>query len=149
MPIKHTFACLAIVLLTGATAADAAPRQEILAGPVTGQVVSVYDGDTVNVRLHVWIGQELETAVRIDGIDTPEMRGKCESERSKAEAARAELENLLASGKIILTDIRLEKYAGRVLAKAMTPEGISIADYLIEKGHARAYGGKKRNSWCG
>lgn len=145
----HTMICSAMLLLLALTAtAQATPRQETLAGPITGSVVSIYDGDTVNVRLHAWIGQQLETAVRIDGIDTPEIHGKCASERGKAQEARAELEILLENGKVVLTNIRLEKYAGRVLATVATQDGTSIADHLIGKGLARAYHGKKRLSWC-
>jgi endonuclease YncB( thermonuclease family) len=111
-------------------------------------VIEVMDGDTVNVRLHVWIGQELETHVRFAGIDTPELRGKCEKERQMAQAARSEVARLVADGNIILSDIKLEKYAGRVLARVENTQGISIADHLIEKGYARPYSGKKRMGWC-
>lgn len=138
-----------LVLLTAPFTALASPRQETLHGPVTGKVIDVLDGDTLSVRLHVWIGQQVETSVRIAGIDTPEMKGKCEKERGMARAARSELENLLSTGDIVLTDIRLEKYAGRVLAKAHTSAGISIAEHLIAKGLARPYAGKKRLGWCG
>ncbi len=140
--ILLTFALLFLVLPHSADARD------VLAGPLTGQVLAVLDGDTVTVRLHIWIGQDIETHVRINGIDTPEKRGKCMSERARAEQSRLALAQLLADGKIQLRDIRHEKYAGRVLATATASDGTPIAEYLIGKNLARAYAGGKRQGWC-
>ena len=128
-------------------AAPAAARDTI-AGPVSGKVLAVLDGDTIAVRLHIWIGQDIETHVRLAGIDTPEIKGKCRAERSMAVQARQELETLLASSTVTLSNIRLEKYAGRVLADAVSGEGVNLASHLKDKGLARAYGGKKRLGWC-
>ncbi len=125
-----------------------ADARDVLAGPLTGQVLDVLDGDTVTVRLHIWIGQDIETHVRISGIDTPEKRGKCISERTRAEQSRVALAQLLADGKIRLSNIQHEKYAGRVLANASASDGTSIADYLIGKNLARPYKGGKRQGWC-
>ena len=53
----------------------AAPPQrlaeEALAGPVRAVVERVVDGDTVDVRARIWLGQSLTVRVRIDGVDTP------------------------------------------------------------------------------
>ena len=125
-----------------------AAAKDVLAGPLTGQVLNVLDGDTVTVRLHIWIGQDIETHVRISGIDTPEKRGKCVSERTRAEQSRVALAQLLADGKIRLSNIQHEKYAGRVLATATASNGTPIADYLIGKNLARPYKGGKRQGWC-
>lgn len=138
---------LSILLLAGMPA-QAGLRQEVIPGPISGKVLDVIDGDTLSVRLHVWIGQRIETSVRIAGIDTPEINGKCAKERHMAKASHMELKRLLADGDIILSRIRLEKYAGRVLAHASTKNGVSIARHLIEKGLARPYKGRKRGSWC-
>lgn len=145
---KFALLCAVVFLLFSMTSAQASPRQDVIAGPVAGKVIGILDGDTVSVLVHVWIGQQIETSVRIAGIDTPEIKGKCEKERNMALAARGELEKLLESGDIILSAIKLEKYAGRVLANAFTTEGVNIADYLIGKGLARPYQGKKRAGWC-
>ncbi len=138
----------AAFLLMVAVPAGASPRQEVIAGPITGTVLSVLDGDTVNLKLRVWIGQEVETSLRIDGIDTPEIKGKCEKERRLAAAARGELESLLSDHMIKIYNVRLEKYAGRVLAKAQTTDGIDIGGHMISKGFARPYHGEKRRPWC-
>lgn len=134
-------------LLFLAFPASSSPRQEVIAGPITGQVIKVLDGDTVAVRMHVWIGEEIETSVRIDGIDAPEIHGKCDKERNMAAAAKQEMESLTASP-IRIYNVRLEKYAGRVLAKAETENGVDIAKHMLDKGLARPYHGEKRRPWC-
>lgn len=146
--IKHTFVLCLLGAVFCASSAPASVRQEIIAGPVQGEVLNILDGDTVTVRLHVWIGQDIETHVRIAGIDTPEIKGKCEAERAKAQEARNEIATLLADNKIQLSNVRLEKYAGRVLAEVRSTDGTNVAAHMIEKGLARAYGGEKRNGWC-
>jgi micrococcal nuclease len=139
---------LSIAFCLQAVASLAGPRHDILPGPVFGEVLDVLDGDTITVRMKVWIGQDVETHVRIAGIDTPELKARCKSERDHAEAAKAALAQLLADGKVTLYNIRLEKYAGRVLAQAVNTDGTVIANHMIAKGHARPYHGAKRQSWC-
>jgi endonuclease YncB( thermonuclease family) len=141
------FALLFLPLLAR-TCAAYAPHSEVVAGPVTGQVTEILDGDTVTVRLHVWIGEEIQTSVRIAGIDAPEIHGKCEKERRMAQEAKSELAALLSDSAITLYDIRLEKYAGRVLASARNGDGTDISGHMLDKGLARAYGGEKRKPWC-
>ena len=81
-------ALLSSLLLAAAPLAPPA-LAEMLPGPVPAAVIEVIDGDTVRVRARVWLGQDVETAVRIAGIDTPELRGAdCDAERRLAEAAR-------------------------------------------------------------
>lgn len=153
-PLKllHTYVficCLLMLLLLLAVAPSAAsPRSDVLPGPVFGEVLDVLDGDTIAVRMKVWIGQEVETYVRLAGIDTPELRGKCASERARAAAAKRALADLLADGKVTLYNIRLEKYAGRVLAQATNAEGTVLAQKMMDGGHARPYQGARRQSWC-
>lgn len=136
------------LLLFISASAQAGPRQDVIAGPVNGTVIDVLDGDTVSVILQVWIGQRVETSVRFAGIDTPEMKGKCQKERDMAKAAQKEVEKILSDGKIVLSNIKLEKYAGRVLATVHSESGVDVAKHLIAKGYARPYAGKKRQSWC-
>jgi len=51
--------------------------------------ISNYDGDTIKFNLpglHPIIGNKIN--IRVNGIDTPEIRGKCEQEKYSAEQAR-------------------------------------------------------------
>ncbi|RJF89633.1 nuclease [Oleomonas cavernae] len=127
----------------GARLADAMP------GPFTADVLEVVDGDTLEVRVMIWLGQEVVTRVRLVGIDTPELRGDCDDEKRKAAAARDLLARLVAGGTVTLRDVRYDKYGGRVLALVSTADGRALTDQLIAAGLARPYDGKARVGWCG
>ena len=127
----------------------AAERREAAAGPVPAAVRKVVDGDTLVVRARIWLGQTVETKVRIAGIDAPERRARCGRERDLARRATARLRALLAGGGAVLRDIRHGKYAGRVLARVETPAGVDVGAALIGEGLARPYRGRRRRGWCG
>jgi endonuclease YncB( thermonuclease family) len=120
-------------------------------------VVSVLDGDTLEVRVHIWLGQELRTRVRLAGIDAPELKGKCTRERDLARRARAYLLARLdpvdagagaGGGAVRLREVRYGKYAGRVLARVETLDGTDLGQELVAAGLARPYDGRRRASWC-
>lgn len=123
------------------------PTSEIIRGPVSAEVLRVMDGDTIVVRARIWLGQDIETRVRLDGVDTPEMNGKCERERRMALKARDWVASLAAGGKVILRDIKYGKYAGRVVARVEAPDGEDFSHSLLRAGLGRPYGGRRR-SWC-
>lgn len=135
-----------ILILVIGTLGTMAHAAEVLPGPIRATPYSVYDGDTFKARVHIWIGQEVATSIRINGIDTPEMRGKCEHEKVLARKAKARLHGLLV-GRVELHNVRNGKYAGRVLAD-VTANGVNVVDVLIREGHARRYNGGARESWC-
>ncbi len=111
-------------------------------------VISTYDGDTFTAETRIWLGQVLTTGVRLDGIDTPEIRGKCQQEKDLAIKARDRSHELTAQG-VILRDIRWGKYAKRVIADVYLKSGESLAELLISEGLGRPYDGGRRTSWCG
>ncbi len=74
---------LALVLVPAVALAG-----EIIPGPATADVVRVYDGDTLTVDAHPWPQITVRTSVRVDGVDAPEIRGKCDSEKAMAREAR-------------------------------------------------------------
>lgn len=113
------------------------------------RLVSVYDGDTIKVTLsgvHPLFGRKI--SVRILGIDTPEIRGKCAAEKTKAKAARDFLKGVLKrASRIDLRDAKRGKYF-RILAR-VSADGQDVAALLIRKGHGRPYNGGRRRGWCG
>ena len=115
---------------------------------VITEVVSVYDADTFRVNIPGWpdiIG--LRAPVRVLGIDAPEIRGKCESEKVAAKVARQFTVDMLANcKKIELRNIKRGKYF-RILADVYIDDQ-SLSEALIESGHARPYDGGTRSGWC-
>jgi micrococcal nuclease len=122
--------------------------REVLSGPVEAAVVRVHDGDTIVVRARIWLGQEVETSVRVAGVDAPELRGRCGRERELARAARRFVEARVARGRVLLHDIQFGKYAGRVVARVTTLEGEDLRASLIAAGLGRPYRGGRRGGWC-
>ena len=82
--LKATFFLVFLLFL----AASPAVAGERLAGPYKAQVVEVIDGDTFRARVHIWLGQDSEMLIRLDGIDTPELHGRCAQERTLSQQAR-------------------------------------------------------------
>ena len=68
--------------------APAAAFADPIPGPINAHVVSVYDGDTLTVEAAPWPGLTARTGVRVAGVDTPEIRGKCQAEKDMAIRAR-------------------------------------------------------------
>ncbi len=125
-----------------------AEAKETLAGPIPAKVLRVVDGDTIVVRAHIWLGQTIESMVRIRGIDTPEIKGKCEFERQKADEAKIFVEKMVDGKDIFLEQISYDKYGGRVVAIIKTKGHKSLAEEMINKGLAREYQGKTKQGWC-
>ncbi len=126
-------------------------RRAALPGPFPSEVLHILDGDTFEARVRVWFGQEITTLVRIRGIDAPELKGRCGDELRGAMASRDALAKLLASGSVMLRDVNLDKYGGRVVASVEvrgTGPGEDVSATMIASGWARPYGGGKREAWC-
>lgn len=117
-------------------------------GLYRAQILKIIDGDTVEARVQVWLGQDIVTRVRLRGIDAPEMKAGCASELRKAEAARERLTALIADRPVILADIGPDKYYGRVVARIRLPEGTEAGAILKAEGLVRSYDRGRRASWC-
>jgi micrococcal nuclease len=98
--------------------------------------------------VHVWPGLDVTTKVRLRGIDAPELKARCPAERTKAEAARDALMDILAQGAVGVYGISIDKYGGRVVADAATRSTASVSAELLKRGHARFYAGGRRDGWC-
>jgi endonuclease YncB( thermonuclease family) len=140
-------ALVAMTLLAG-FGAPVEAAQDTLPGPITGEVVRVIDGDTLVVRAHIWLGQLVETNVRIEGIDAPELNGRCLEEIAMAKRARESLIALVGAEPVSLGSIRHDKYGGRVIARVTSRAGADLAESLVKVGLARRYDGATREGWC-
>ncbi|WP_276199850.1 thermonuclease family protein [Chelatococcus sp. XZ-Ab1] len=117
-------------------------------GTFAAEVLRVVDGDTIEARVAVWPGHEIRTKVRIAGLDAPERAGRCREERRAAQAAHEALARLVRDGGIVLSQVQPDKYFGRVVARVFDAKDQDVGALLREAGHARAYAGGRRDSWC-
>ena len=120
-----------------------------LAGFYPASPVRVIDGDTVEMRVSIWLGQDLTTRVRMRDIDAPELKARCQEERVGAEAAKQRLEALLQGESYYLTDVGYDKYGTRVVARIVDAAYADLGAKLLDEKLARPYKGGKRQGWCG
>ena len=113
--------------------------------PVT--VVRIYDGDTITVDAVLWPGISIRSTVRLDGIDTPELRGGCDASKAKAREARDVLAKLLTGAAVEIRDPFHGRYAGRVVADVLA-NGREVGPILVRAGMALPYDGGTRADWC-
>lgn len=153
-----------LLVVTSISKAGSAPK--LYPGPYFADVVSVYDGDTINVKIHTAPGQILETGLRVEGVDTPELsRSGCDTEALKANEKRlGEIakkfveERYKPDQRIQIYDLQFDKYGGRhvaVVARQTITGWQRLDDELIRAGQADPYGSrkavdplKKIKSWC-
>lgn len=116
---------------------------------VVDEVTSIYDGDTFRVNINSYppiIGKKI--SIRLNGVDTPEIRGKCEQEKLLARKAKQlTVSTLRNAKKIELKNMQKGKYF-RIVADVYT-DNKSLSDILIENQLAVKYdGGTKIKDWC-
>ena len=95
---KLTFLLSLTFLISGSTTVSAKPKFGDYEGAI---YVRNYDGDTITFNLpnlHPIIGKKIR--VRLNGIDTPEIKGKCDKEKYDAEQAREMVGDILKDGVI-------------------------------------------------
>ena len=132
------------------TEIKAVTGKETVKQSVPATVLKVVDGDTIKVSAHIWLGITVDTMVRIKGIDTPELRGKCPYEKQLAKEAKAFVKEKLPLGSTVyLSNVEYDKYGGRVVAKVADSNKKDIGKDLIKNGFARSYSGKTaKSNWC-
>lgn len=121
--------------------------------PITGgRVIKVYDADTITIasKLPYDTSPIYRLSVRLNGIDTPEIKGKGVSDEEKEEAktARDFVSNLVFNKFVRLENIQSEKY-GRILADVFIGD-IHLNELLIRERYAVKYDGGtkiKPESW--
>ena len=107
-----------------------------------------YDGDTCYVLAKTLPDNLKNMSIRILGIDTPEIRGKCLEEKSLALQGRAFANDMFKNAdNIEFRNLKWDKYGGRILADVYI-DGVSYKDKIIEAGLAREYYGDKKIGWC-
>jgi len=117
-----------------------------------GTVIKVYDGDTITIasKLPYNSSPLYRFSVRLNGIDTPEIKGLnvTDEEKEAAKQARDFVSNLVLHKYIKLENIKNEKY-GRILADVYIDD-LHLNELLIKERYAVKYDGGtkiKPTSW--
>lgn len=117
-----------------------------------GRVIKVYDADTITIASKLpFDGSPIyRLSVRLNGIDTPEIKGKgiSDDEKEAAKNARDFVANMVLNKFVRLENIETEKY-GRILADVYIGD-IHLNKLLLEEKYAVKYDGGTKNkpeSW--
>ena len=95
---------------------------------------TAYDGDTIRITMPGLPPELSEMLVRVAGVDTPEIRGKCISERVSAIRARDfVIRSLAEANSVSFCNPKWGKYGKRVIAEVVL-DGKSLAATIIERG---------------
>ncbi len=136
-----------ILLIFISTTVQSKPK--IYGTAIVSEVTSIYDGDTFRANIKGWpdiIGKHI--GIRVSGIDTPEMRGKCKKEKALARKAKQHTVAMLRLGKKVeLRNMLRGKYF-RIVADVYI-DGENLTNSLIKANlGVPYYGGKKGKNWC-
>ncbi len=115
-------------------------------------VLYIYDGDTITIRCIG--GYQCDAKgrihVRVKGVDTAEMRGKCKSEIRLARKAKkftvARIRNSRSIELVVNQKNVYDKYK-RLLAEVII-DGEDLSQSLIDADLGRDYHGGYRDGWC-
>jgi len=116
---------------------------------VPATVDYIFDGDTF--AAYVMLEDDIRVAVRVRlmNVDTPEIHGECDYEIMRANMARRRLEELIPVGSVVeLSNIKDDKYLGRIDAYVKTADGRDVGRVLIAEKLGRPYSGGRRAGWC-
>jgi endonuclease YncB( thermonuclease family) len=106
------------------------------------QVLRVIDGDTFEALVDLGFGISQKFKVRLDGIDTPEVK------TDAGKKAKEFVRQLIEGKEVTLIEGGTEKY-GRALAKVELVDGRDLTRYLVEQNVGIEYhGGKKKSTFC-
>ena len=138
------FTFLSHIVYAGPTKTDSGINITI----TPSEIVSIYDGDTFKINIVDWpaiVGEKIP--IRIRGIDTPEIRGKCYEEKVLALQARNFMRHTLRNAKkISLKNISRGKYF-RLVADVYV-DGVAVSNLLINKQLAIPYSKVAKPQWC-
>lgn len=138
---------MAVALLLFLASTSLAGSPHIYGDAVVAEVTSIYDGDTFRCNLQGYppiAGERI--AIRINGIDTPEMRDNRPKIKTLARKAKQYTVQRLREGKqIILRNMQRGKYF-RIVADVYV-DGSNLGQELISAGLAKPYDGGKKPKW--
>ena len=131
--------CVPVLVFTWGASAFAVPAR----------VGHILDGDTFSAAVSLDADTTVSVRGRLRNVDTPEMNGDCEYERSRAIAARDRLSEIIPVGSMVeLSNVKDDKYLGRIDANVKNANGADVGEILIREKFGRKYNGGKRKPWC-
>jgi micrococcal nuclease len=126
-----------IILITILRTFDVCAKDKNYGTAIVSEITNIYDGDTFRANIEGYpaiVGEHM--SIRINGIDKPELRGKCDKEK--------QVEYLRTAKSITLKSIKRGEFF-RLIANVYI-DGISLGELLIKYKHAVRYKGKGKKA---
>lgn len=120
----------------------------VLADTYSTKIERVIDGDTVEINIPCLPESLQKMKVRLKNIDTPEIHGKCDIEKIKAEQAKQILIQKLENKVVELKNCEPDKYF-RLNCEVIYDGVRNISSDMIINGYGVPYHGERKSySWC-
>lgn len=140
-------------IVDGRIAYDPANGFHFFPGPVRAKCLRVIDGDTIDVLLDVGFHAYRRERLRLNGIDTPELRSKSPRERQRANTAKDVVRQLTRPEGVVtewplLVVAHKDDAFGRLVADVWLYSGdkrIHLNAELLKRGLAVPYKRKRRS----
>jgi micrococcal nuclease len=121
-------------------------------GPYRATVVRVVDADTLEVHVELWPDLVQTATIRVRGVDAPETRSKCETEKALGLEAKEWVEKIYPAGEVIrIEDVEhdsLSRYVADV-KRWRSDRWLPLANELLKKDYAEIwYKGQQDVPWC-
>lgn len=147
LPMKTFITLLLLLTISASYCCAESIKDKVFGDAFVNEVTSIYDGDTFRCNIEGYpsiIGERI--GIRVNGIDTPEMRDKRPHIKKLAQKAKQFAVELLRSSKPIeLRNMKRGKYF-RIVADVYMG-GRSLGEELIHAGLAKPYDGGKKTQW--
>ncbi len=119
----------------------------LLYGPYQANIIRVVDATTLKLNVAVWPEQTNQITLTVADIESPRIKGVCETERLMAKEAKA-FTNSFIGRKVILQKVQLSRKDGKYYAVVRNTRGDDLGQALIDAGYAVKKEDESRSSWC-
>ena len=112
------------------------------------RVIRVIDGDTFVVDIDEFpdlIGKQIP--IRVNRIDTPELRGECDKERELAIKAKERVEAILSNAQTIELQQLSRGSFFRIVADVVI-DGVDLGGLILNEGLATPFRPGSASPWC-
>ena len=100
-------------------------------------VLKVVDGDTFDLLIDLGYHVFIEKRIRLDGVDTPEVRGE---EKTEGLISKAAVEELIGGKQVKVISVRERDKYGRNIARILFGENdVDLTDHLLENNLGEPY----------
>lgn len=152
MSLSHPFLCSTWNLETELLQSCSAdiPKVPRCKEIIPAMIIGVYDGDTITAIFVLSSSDFFRIQLRINGIDSPELRSKNPLEKEAGKVVKNYVKNKLLSRILPIQILKWDKYGGRMDAEVYLDESCktTLSQKLLRKGLVKPFSGTvKKEEW--